>query len=145
MTDEFKQLQKKEALKRLEILKSNYDLPEYVVKDFADNDIKYYSEHVIYKDEWKIKKISQDDYFENAVKEFEKNNNTLVYYAIFATSGANGVELDMLYVSDEKWDWDKDKEELINGEPLEYTKNFDDDYRTGEYYYSLERIQFKDV
>ena len=56
MTDEFKQLQKKEALKRLEILKSNYDLPEYVVKDFADNDIKYYSEHVIYKDEWKIKK-----------------------------------------------------------------------------------------
>ncbi len=145
MTNEFKQLQKNEALKRLEILKAKYGLPEYVIKEFAKSENIYYSEHLIYNDEWKIKKISQDDYFENAVKEFEKNNNTLVYYAIFETSGKEGLELEMLYVSDEKWDWNKDKEELTDGEPLVYIKNFDYEDRTGEYYDNLKTISFKEI
>lgn len=144
MTNEFRQLQKNEALMRLEILQSKYGLPEYVAREFAESENKYYSEHIIYKNEWKIKKISQDDYFENAVKEFEKNNNALVYYAIFETSARNGLEIDMLYVSDEKWDWSKDKDELTNGEPLVYSKNFDYDDRTGEFYVSLARISFKE-
>ena len=33
MTEELKQLQKQEALKRLEILQSKYGLPEYVVRE----------------------------------------------------------------------------------------------------------------
>ena len=139
MKDDLKQLQKKEAIKRLEILQSEYGLPEYVVKEFVKSETKYYSEHNTYIDKWKVKEISKDDYFQNAVIEFEKNNNALVYYAIFETSVDGGLELEMLYVSEEKCDWDKDKEELTNGEPALYFKNFDDDERTGEFYYNLKK------
>ena len=50
-----------------------------------------------------------------------------VYYAIFDTQTNDGLELSMLYVSEDKWNWENEILELIEGYPLAYYKNFDYD------------------
>ena len=143
MTEELKQLQKQEALKRLEILKSKYGLPEYVVREFSENGTKYYSDHDCYKMQWTIHKISEDNFFETAVKEYEINNDVLVYYSIFESSTYDGLELSMLYVSEDKWNWENEMQELIEGYPLAYYKNFDYDNESKFLHEPLSYISFK--
>lgn len=142
MTEELKQLQKQEALKRLKILQSKYGLPEYVVREFAESGTKYYSEHDCYKMKWCIHPISSDKDFESVINEFEINNDVLVYYAIFETPTNDGLELGMLYVSEDKWEWKKEIQELIEGYPLAYYKNFDYDNESKYLYEPISYISF---
>lgn len=142
MTEELKQLQKQEALKRLEILQSKYGLPEYVVREYAESGTKYYSEHDCYKMQWYIHPISRDKDFEFVIKEFEINNDVLVYYAIFEPPTNDGLELSMLYVSEDKWNWKKEIQELIEGYPLAYYKNLDYDNESKFLYEPISYISF---
>lgn len=143
MTEELKQLQKEEAIKRLEILKFKYGLQENVIKEFSKSGTIFYSEHNCYTMQWSIRIISKDKDFETAIKEFELDNNALVYYAIFEPPTNRGLELNMLYVSEDKWNWKNETEELLEGEPLTYDKNFDYDSNSGYWYNNIKSVSFK--
>ena len=142
MTEKLKQLQKEEVLKRLEILHSKYGLPEYVVREFSESGTIFYSEYEYHKMQWTIHKISKDKDFETVIKEYEINNNVFVYYAIFEPPTHRGLELSMLYVSEDKWNWENEKEDLLEGDPLVYYKNFDYENESGFFCYNMKAISF---
>ena len=143
MTDELKQLQKQEALKRLKILQSKYGLPEYVVREFLENGTQYYSEHTWNTENWNIHKLSRDNFFETAVKGYEINNDAIIYYSIYRPSTNRGIELSMLYVSKDKCNWEDETKELLEGCPPTYCKNFDYDNESMYFYETMEDISFK--
>lgn len=142
MKDKLKKLQKEEAIKRLKILHNKYGLPANIIEAFSKNETVYYSEFECHKMQWTIQKISKDEYLENAIKEFEINNDVLVYYAIFEPSTNRGLELSMLYISEDKWNWENETKELLDGEPLVYEKNLDCDNESGFWYYKMQYISF---
>lgn len=143
MTEKLKQQQREEALKRLEILHSKYGLSEYVVREFSENGTIYYSEYECHKKEWTIHKTSNDNYFETAIKEYEINNDVLVYYSIFTSPTHNGLTLSMLYVSKDRCNWEEETDDLLEGWPLSYEKNFDYDNESGYWYYPIEHVSFR--
>lgn len=143
MTEELKQQQREEALRRLEILHSKYGLSEYVVREFLENGTKFYSEYECHKMQWTIHKTSNDNYFETAIKEYEINNGVLVYYSIFEPPTHNGLTLSMLYVSEDKCNWETETNELLEGYPLSYEKNFNYDDKSGYWHYPIKIVFFK--
>ena len=142
MTGKLKQLQKEEALKRLKILHFKYKLPEYVLRGFSESGTIFYSEYECHKMQWIINKISKDKDFESVIKEYEINNEVLVYYAIFEPLNHRGLRLSMLYVSADKWNWENEKEELLEGYALAYEKNFDYDNESKFLYEPISYISF---
>ena len=53
------------------------------------------------------------------VKEFEKENNALVYFVIHSFSNLGETE-EYLFVSDHEEEWEMDRDDLKNGTPLAY-------------------------
>lgn len=104
-----------EALERMAML----DLYPNIVKEFKKDGIVNMSEHggMLYwlTDEQKA-----------FVEEFEEKYNALVYHVIHNYTDI-GEMFSLLYVSDEKEEWEYDRNDLKQGYACAYVKNLDDD------------------
>lgn len=109
MTQELRQLQKAEAIKRLELLKL---LPN-VITDFKNNDTVYYSERQNKIFDGILYWISNNEDYERLVKEFEENYDALVYHAQL-TRFSYGLCLSMLFVSKYQEEWKMEREAITN-------------------------------
>ena len=109
MTQELRQLQKAEAIKRLELLKL---LPN-VITDFKNNDTVYYSERQNKIFDGILYWISNNEDYERLVKEFEENYDALVYHAQL-TRFSYGLCLSMLFVSKYQEEWEIEREAITN-------------------------------
>lgn len=109
MTQELRQLQKAEAIKRLELLKL---LPN-VITDFKNNDTVYYSERQNKIFDGILYWISNNEDYERLVKEFEENYDALVYHAQL-TIFSYGLCLSMLFVSKYQEEWEMEREAITN-------------------------------
>lgn len=109
MTQELRQLQKAEAIKRLELLKL---LPN-VITDFKNNDTVYYSERQNKIFDGILYWISNDEDYERLVKEFEENYDALVYHAQL-TRFSYGLCLSMLFVSKYQEEWEMERDAIAN-------------------------------
>lgn len=109
MTQELRQLQKTEAIKRLELLKL---LPN-VITDFKNNDTVYYSERQNKIFDGILYWISNNEDYERLVKKFEENYDALVYHAQL-TRFSYGLCLSMLFVSKYQEEWKMEREAITN-------------------------------
>lgn len=109
MTQELRQLQKAEAIKRLELLK----LLQNVITDFKNNDTVYYSERQNKIFDGILYWISNNEDYERLVKEFEENYDALVYHAQL-TRFSYGLCLSMLFVSKYQEEWEMEREAITN-------------------------------
>ena len=109
MTQELRQLQKAEAIKRLELLKL---LPN-VITDFKSNDTVYYSERQNKIFDGILYWISNNEDYERLVKEFEENYDAFVYHAQL-TRFSYGLCLSMLFVSKYQEEWEMEREAITN-------------------------------
>ena len=107
---------KTEAIARMKMLK----LHENPIREFEKENKLNLSEHggMLYwlSDEQKA-----------MVKDFEEENNALVYHVIHNYMDF-GELLTFLYVSDYKEEWKLDRNDLKQGYALAYVKNIDDDF-----------------
>lgn len=126
MEQNLKELQKTEALNRLEILENRYKLLKNVVTEFKKKDNLYYSEYMNKHCPAILYWVSNKKEYKNAIKKFEKEHNALVYHAIL-TRTVFGTILTLLYVSEHQDEWLGDRKELYNGVPLAYCINLEDD------------------
>lgn len=109
MTQELRQLQKAEAIKRLELLKL---LPN-VITDFKNTDTVYYSERQNKIFDGILYWISNNEDYERLVKEFEENYDALVYHTQL-TRFSYGLCLSMLFVSKYQEEWEMEREAITN-------------------------------
>ncbi len=120
-----KQLQKQEAIKRLKILQDKFGLMETVTKEFEKKDTLYYSEYFNRNMQGILYWVSNKKSLSKIVKEFEEKHKALVYHAILVPT-VFGNTFNLLYVTEEKKEWQEDKEQLKEGLPLVYVVNLDD-------------------
>lgn len=126
-----------EAVKRLEILNSLQPIEDLVIKEFKEKGSVVYSE-INYFNGLKIPtnfsldtQSKVDDLkdiepsFKTLVERFEKFNDALVYYTILSHTSI-GRLLSILYVSNEKEEWEDDRKILKEHTPLAYVCNFDE-------------------
>lgn len=116
MNTNIRELQKEEALKRMRKLK----LHQNVIDEFNQ------------KNELNCSVLRGALFpmpvkFKNIVKEFETQQNVLVYHTIF-TPTSFGELLSILYISDNIEEWEIDNKDLEFNAPLVYVKNLDDDF-----------------
>ena len=76
------EMQVEEAIRRLEILHSRYKLKEYVVDDFKNQGIVYYSEFYNQYNQGILYWANTDDNLIKYINNFEKNYKALVYHII---------------------------------------------------------------
>lgn len=108
---ELRERQKKEALKRLEILQKEYLLHENVLKKFKENETIYYSENfggfysgILY---W----LQNRKDFINIISEIEEKRNIYVYHCILNHCRDIDV-LSMLYISTDEENWEYERNQL---------------------------------
>ena len=104
-----RQLQKEEAMKRLELLK----LFPNVITDFEKYERVYYSERQNKIFDGILYWISNNKDYERLVEEFEKEYNALVYHAQLVRLDF-GLCLSMLFVSQYQDEWEMERNDLIN-------------------------------
>jgi len=110
-----KHLKKKEALKRMKLLKL---LPN-VIEEFEKEDVVYYSEKggILF---WLHNHPEWLEY----VKKLEEKHNFLAYHAELSHLEF-GRHLSIFYVSDHKEEWARDREELKEGYSCCYVWDMD--------------------
>lgn len=116
-----KQKMKQEAIKRLKVLTSKYNLNPNLLKYFKEDRL-YYSYLTAWGFIGSIDTISYDPAYENAVQEFESKTGYLVYHAIESVT-MYGKMLSLLYVGCNMDTWED--EQLLNDYIIAYTINFD--------------------
>lgn len=126
MEIDLRHLQKQEALNRLRILQMKYGLMKNVITEFEKEDTLYYSEYVSKYCPALLYWISNKEEYENAIKQFEKEHNALVYHSIL-THTTFGTILTLLYVSENQEEWQEDREQLNEELPFAYCVNLEDD------------------
>ena len=67
-----------------------------------------------------------DEEQKKIIRDFEEKTNSVVYHVIHNYTEV-GEMLSLLYVSDDKEEWELDEEDLHNGIAFCYVKNLDDD------------------
>lgn len=110
-----RQKQKQEAIARMKLLK----LHQNIIREFEQDDVINLSENggiLFWLDE------KQTEY----VRNFEKNYDAVVYHVIHEYTNI-GEMLSFLYVSDDKYEWGYDRDDLKKGYALAYVKNPDDE------------------
>lgn len=110
-----RQKQKQEAIARMKLLK----LHQNIIREFEQDDVINLSENggiLFWLDE------KQTEY----VRNFEKNYDAVVYHVIHEYTNI-GEMLSFLYVSDDKYEWGYDRDDLKKGYALAYVKNLDDE------------------
>lgn len=74
--------------------------------DLAD---KLRSDSLYYSAEFSVKSIQADDRYRNFVRNFEEANNALVYHAIESIKPEGATILTLLFVSDFRGNWEKER------------------------------------
>ena len=113
---------KKEALNRMKKL----GLMKEVIKAFekgGDNSL-YYSERINKMMPAVMYWVDNKPKYMEIVKEFEKKYNALVYHAIL-THFEFGDLLDLLYVSNDRDEWEMDNEDIVDGYVIVNSVNVD--------------------
>ncbi len=114
-TNELKTEQKIEALARMKML----NLYPNIVKEFDKENIVNMSEHggMLY---W------LNDEQKDLISEFEQKYNSIVYHAIH-TYTEFGELISLLYVFKYEEEWQQDRDDIVEGYPLVYVINLEDD------------------
>ena len=105
---------KAEAIKRMKMLEI---FPE-TVRQFEKQNLVSISEPPLGAFYW------CDEEQQKIINQIEEEYNLLVYMGIMSYTEF-GQMLSLLYVSDHKDEWDDDNLNLLNGEAMTYTHNFD--------------------
>ncbi len=102
---------KKEAVKRLELLKMNRN----IIKEFEE-------ENILNKSEGRLGILYWlDEKEQSMVKEYEKENDVLVYHIIKTYTLDIGKIYDLLYLTDEKEYWEEERLRLESGYVLSHS------------------------
>lgn len=115
MSNATKEQMKEEAIARMELL----HIHSNAIRDFEDKDIVNYSQIGILF--W----LTEEQ--QKRVEKFEKESGNLVYHVIKNHYVELGLMLTFLYVSPNMDEWEQDREELADGEPLAYVANLSDE------------------
>lgn len=127
--DDFRDMQRKEAIKRLEILQQNYSINSNILKEFRENERIYCSQDKLKATNGIITLLSNNKEYVNAVKKVEMEWDIFVYHCVL-THKDNEDILTMFYVSDTEEEWEEDKEYLLEGETNVYVYNLNNDEQT---------------
>lgn len=126
-----------EAVKRLESLNSLQPIEDLVIDEFKEKGTVVYSEinninglkiptNFSLDTQSKVDDLKEiEPSFKALVERFEKWNDALVYYTILSHTSI-GPMLSILYVSNEKDEWEDDRKILKEHTPLAYICNFDE-------------------
>ena len=120
---ELRELQKQEAIKRLEIIEKMNNIHHNVLKEFKQDESIYYSERINSNFDGILYWIKNKLEFVDAVQEIEDKYNLFVYHCILNHT-QNGLWLSMLFVSNEPENWTQEQEELKDGLPVAYVYDF---------------------
>lgn len=104
-----KEMQKKEAIKRMKLLKL---LPK-VIKEFEEKNIVNYSERQSEFFDGILYWVTNEPDFEKIIKEFEETRNALVYHAQL-THLKFGDCLSLLFVSQYQEEWEMETHDLTH-------------------------------
>lgn len=113
---------KKEAINRIKALIEKCNLNPNVLKYFNEGKV-YYSYLTAGGFMGSIDTISYDKNYEKAVKDFEKKHDCIVYHAIESIT-THGKLLSLLYVSEDKEEWESERLESDNN-IMSYVVNLD--------------------
>lgn len=105
MTKNLKELQKEEAIKRLEILTSKFNLKSNILEDFKNGKVSLSIEKY-------LTNIDSKSTFGEIVKIHEQSNNSLAYYGI-VFKAFDMLMFAILTISPNIEDWEKERE-LLN-------------------------------
>ena len=105
---------KEEAIKRMKALGIIND----AINQFKKDDIIMVSEPPLGGLYW----LEDDE--KKMVKEFEEENNALVYMIVRAFTQFGKMD-SLLFISDYEEEWEMDMEDIADGYVLSYTKNYD--------------------
>jgi hypothetical protein len=119
--ENLKDLQKQEAVKRLKLLK----VSKNVLREFEQEDVVYYSERQNNMFDGILYWISNEPQYEEAVSNFEKEHNALVYHAQL-THTEFGDLLSLMYISKNKSEWEQDIDDIKTGQAVVYVLNVED-------------------
>lgn len=114
MESDFRQLQKKEATHRLQLLEKEYKMHQNVLKEFTSDETIYYSERINKAFCGILYWLDNIQEYVDAVKEIEQKYNIYVYHCILSHT-AFGDLLDMLFVSSAQEEWEQEIEDLKSG------------------------------
>ena len=126
------EVKREEAIKRLEILKTKGLKYLPAIKCFKDGkDIGLFENQGFMKSIYYQVKLNTGDkgFYDklySKIQEFEKLYNSLVYLVLVSHSSF-GTLCDLFYVSDQKNEWESDREDLKEGYSYIYCYNMDDD------------------
>ena len=126
MDSVFRQLQKKEATHRLQLLEKEYKMHQNVLKEFKTDKTLYYSETINKSFYGILYWLNNKQEFVDAVKEIEQKYNIYVYHCILSHTEF-GDTLDMLFVSSAQDEWEQEVEELKTGYVESYCYVLDGD------------------
>ncbi len=110
MINNIKELQKKEAIKRLQILTEKFDLKSNILEDFKKDKISLSIEKY-------LTSIDSKSTFGEIVKLHEQHNNSLAYYGI-VFKAFDMLMFAILTVSPYIEDWEKERELLYKYDNL---------------------------
>lgn len=112
--ENLRNLQKQQAIERLEILQKEYLLHENVLKEFKEDETIYYSENLGGVYSGILYWLTNKDEYVKQVKKIENETQIFVYHCILNHT-IDGDLLSMLYVSKYKDEWEFEKSELTTG------------------------------
>ena len=104
---------KEEAIKRMKAL----GIIDNAIKQFEEDDIVMVTEPPFGALYW----LEDDE--KEMVKEFEEENNALVFMVVRAFTNFGKMD-SLLFVSDYKEEWEMDNEAIVDGYVMSYTKNY---------------------
>lgn len=126
MESNLKELQKQEAIHRLQLLEKFYNIHPNVLAEFKTDETIYYSERINKTFAGILYWLDNKQEFVDAVKEIEEKYNIYVYHCILSHTEF-GDTLDMLFVSSLLEDWEQETQELESGLITIYCKVFGGD------------------
>lgn len=126
MESDFRQLQKKEATQRLQLLEKLYKMHQNVLKEFTSDETIYYSEKINKSFSGILYWLDNIQEYVDAVKEIEQKYNIYVYHCILSHTEFGDL-LDMLFVSSAQEEWEQEIEDLKTGYVESYCYVFDGD------------------
>ena len=109
-----KEIKKAEAIKRMKVL----DIFNETIKQFEKEDLVSCSEPPLGANYW------LDEEQQKLVKEFEEENNALVYFVVRSYTEFGKMDA-FLYVSDYEEEWEMDNKDIKEGYVFSYVYNFD--------------------
>ena len=114
MDSNLRELQKTEAIHRLQLLEKLYKMHQNVLTEFTSDETIYYSEKINKSFCGILYWLNNKQEYVDAVKEIEQKYNIYVYHCILSHTEFGDL-LDMLFVSSAQEEWEQEIEDLKTG------------------------------